>query len=47
MVKYPDSVAKNLRQTLGDSGEEELACWKPWGRKESDTSTTEKQFAVQ
>ena len=25
-------------QTLGDSGQGSLACYSPWGRKESDTT---------
>ena len=28
---------REFEQTLGDTeGQERLACWSPWGRKESD-----------
>ena len=33
-----------FEQTLGDSeGQESLACWSPWGRKELDTTLVTEQ----
>ena len=34
-----DSMDMNLKQTLGDSGEQgSLVCYSPWGHQESDTT---------
>ena len=40
-MRWMDGIADpthEFEQTLGDSeGQGSLACWNPWGRKESDT----------
>ena len=40
-MRWMDGIADpthDFEQTLGDSeGQGSLACWNPWGRKESDT----------